>query len=178
MHPDRLTKRQANEFLDKLSKLSAFPQKAYEDFAGDIRYLAQKGYKTDPFNPNNLLVTDDAINTIDYFKIPARDPHKFKTSVYDMIYPLLDVALFERYHSLLDNDRKTELLAVSRTIVDKCFRAAAACRLPGQFDGFFVFLSHIDKYFGHALPEKNFRQRLEEANRLLGASPSAPLRLV
>lgn len=167
MQREEMTQSDAQSFLRQLENIAALPQTAYNKQADDILFLHTQGYKIDPFNPSNFLITASAINTIDYFKIPEHEKQIFNCTVYDMVYGLLDVALFPTFHSLLSGDEQNKLVAAAKQTVQKCYQAASDKGLSTSFDVFGVYLDHTDKWFGNKLPDKNYRARLEATEAIL-----------
>ena len=166
-YPCKLTLKHALVFLDKINKLSQKDQKAYRHYAESMQYLSQKGYKLDSLNPNNLLVAENSINPIDFFKMPKGKEAYYQNTYFDMVTSLLDCAMFSQYYTLLDKDDKKKLIESTREVVKKTKAAAKASGLSLSEDQYYLYLLKGDKYFGCKLPICGYRARYEHVKHAL-----------
>lgn len=162
-----ITKKDARNFLKNIKKIAKMSDDTYEDYADKIQYLASKGYKTDSINPNNLLIDykKNEINIIDFFKA-SKPAHT--DSAYDMFCPLLDFSLYKKFHGLLGEKEKKELLDSSQVIINKCFKAAKKKKLPMDENTYINYITEVDKWFGCKLSGGDYRYRYKNLKEILG----------
>lgn len=148
----QITEKQAEKFCSDIEKLANMPDETYLNFASQVKYLSDKGYKIDSINPNNLLIDYDnqRINVIDFYKMDR--PYQ-KNSYLDMAAPLLDFILFEQYEQKMDKVQRYWFEMSADMIVQKCYHAARKVGLPTDKSLFEKYIEKVGFYFTYPCTE-------------------------
>ena len=91
--PLNVTKEQSEIYFNSVEKLANMPQEAFDDICKKVKILSEKDYKVDSINPNNLIVDEDEIHIIDYFKVKPWEKAVYQNSSYDLVAIMLDLTL-------------------------------------------------------------------------------------
>lgn len=153
--PRSVTQEQANEYFDKISKISQMDQEVFDDLANQIKVLdvtskyhgdVTPGFKTDSVNPNNLLVDfeKNKLGIIDYF---AKDNAVYQNSYMDMVAVISDFTLYPEYYDHLNTEQQKKLIQYLKTIENKSFKAAKKVGLSTDKNVFLNFINKMNKYF-------------------------------
>ena len=110
-HPEKLTDKHAQIYLEKILKLSEFPQKSINNFVQNIKTIVDKNSDLlDLINPNNIMVDFErkllAPSDLDDTRggLPFRNP----IEIYEC---LADEELAKQYNRFLNNN---EILAAEK----------------------------------------------------------------
>lgn len=153
--PLSVTKEQAFDYFEKITKISQLEQAVFDDLANQIQVLnttpkhpndLYPGFKTDSVNPNNLLVDfeNNKLGVIDYF---ARNNDIYKNSHMDMVAMISDFTLYPEYYDHLNSSQQEKLLQCLKIIENKSFKAAEKVGLSTDKEIFLNFINKINKYF-------------------------------
>jgi hypothetical protein len=154
--PEHITKEQANLFFAKTDKLASMDDEAFDKLAQKVKLISDKGYKLDPINPNNLIVSDDEINIIDFWKVKDREKHIYQNSSLDLIAVMLDFTLFPEYYDKLNYDKKQQLIKDVEIIRDKVNKASKKAGLDTDEDKFITYIRTTSRWFpAHSVFENN-----------------------
>lgn len=161
-----LSHKQAQKFSKDIAQLAQFPDKSYVDFADDLKFLSDKGYKVSSLNPANLLIDYEkkSINPIDIFDNKNIFKITEKNTSYDMIFPLLDVILFQEYFDLLNPKERHALIKNSKTIMNKCQTAAKKVGLSTEIELRRKSLANLDNHnelTSNNLPKRSLLERFD-----------------
>ncbi len=139
-----MTAQEANSFLASIKKIVNFPQETFDDYAGKLKMLNEKGYKSDSFNPNNILVDYESktLHIIDAYRY---NPDVNMNSKYDLICPLVDYPNFTRYYSAMTNSQRAEYLNIVVSLSEKCSLASKKVGLSENEEKFTNMLTTVDE---------------------------------
>jgi hypothetical protein len=137
-----LTHSHAITFLEKVEKISNMPDESYSKFAEKVKLLSENGYKMDSINPNNLLIHEKDINIVDYEK-----NCDIENSSYDMICSILDLRLFGKFHSLLDENEQKRLINAAKIVIEKSRKAAQKVNLTENKQTYIRYLNDADNIY-------------------------------
>lgn len=119
-NPDRITGKDAQNFLSQLELLSNFPQETFDKYANSVK--ACNKHKMDTINPNNTMIdyAKQKIGIIDLSENMVLDANTRE----DMIFPLIDVFLHKTFYERLDSSDRERLVSATKQIIEKCNIAA------------------------------------------------------
>lgn len=143
-HPDKITQKDAHNFLKCLERISEFGQDAYDNLAASIGYLNLKGKKIDSVNPNNIMI-DNKHKKFGIIDLNGKKTAQYKNTSYDMISSLLDYGSFKNIYNLLNETEKQKLLKTARVIINKCHNAGTLANLSNNESDYLGYLSYFDK---------------------------------
>ena len=138
-----ITQDDAKTFLADIKQIAKFPQETFDEYAQKLKLLDDKLYKADSFNPNNYLIDfkNQKIYIIDAYKY-APDEHL--NSKFDLICPLVDFPNFERFYNVMNKDQRTDYIATTKILVEKCTKAAKNVSLNTSEDFYRDFIGRVD----------------------------------
>lgn len=138
-----ITQDDAKTFLADIKQIAKFPQETFDEYAQKLKLLDDKLYKADSFNPNNYLIDykNQKIYIIDAYKY-APDEHL--NSKFDLICPLVDFPNFERFYNVMNKDQRTDYIAITKTLVEKCTKAAKNMGINTSEDFYRDFIGRVD----------------------------------
>jgi hypothetical protein len=145
--PEQVTKRQAKLFCSKVHKLASMDSEVYDDFAKKVKTIDENGYKLDSINPNNLMVDDNEISIIDFFKIYKGSEDIYQNSAYDLIAIMLDFTLFPEYYDKLNTKNKKQLIKDAAEITKKVNKASEKAGIDCGKEKFKTYINFISKWF-------------------------------
>ena len=148
----KVTRQEALEFLDSITKIADFQQNSFDELAKELALLTKNGYKQDSINPNNILVDykHEKIHIIDFFK--CDDPSHINTG-YDIACVLVDFLLFGNFLEKLDDNEQKKFIQSAKIIIGKCKKASLRVGVPWDEEIYLNFLKNVDKWFGAALAD-------------------------
>ncbi len=119
------------KYLSDVEKLANIPQNGYNNFTDEVKELYSKDYYLDYFNSNNLMITNNEINTVDTIKINKQKQRIFlfpnKSSFIKMF---ADENVLPVIVDRLSTQEKQNLAKLLNIISDKTSRAMAHSDLP------------------------------------------------
>jgi hypothetical protein len=121
------TQEVANEdYLERTARAANLPQEAYDELAKLFKVIIERGYKTDPSKPNNLLVDTEKqrFNLVDVTK---NNSPRYKDDLGAMIGPLINTAYA---HQVQDPSIEQQLVPLRAMIIDKAIQASINENLP------------------------------------------------
>lgn len=145
--PEKVTKRQAKLFCSKVHKLASMDAEKYYNFAKKVKVIDEKGYKLDSINPNNLMVSDDEISVIDFFKIDEGSEKFYQNSANDIIALMLDFTLFPEYYDKSNNKMKQQLIKDVSEITNKVYKTSKRAGIDCGDEKFTTYINKTSKYF-------------------------------
>lgn len=110
-HPEKLTDKHAQIYLEKILKLSEFPQKSINNFVQNIKTIVDKNSDLlDLINPNNIMVDFERklLTPIDLDDTRGGLPFRNPIEIYEC---LADEELAKQYNCFLNNN---EILAAEK----------------------------------------------------------------
>lgn len=161
-----LTRECVPKYYKDMDLLSQMPDESFVEFADSMKYRSDKGYPADFVNPQNILIDHEnkSINAIDIFDWKDLFDLNNKNTYFDMVSPLLDFAMFEKYLKFLGPESQRKLIKNCQTIADKCKNAAQKVGLSMEESIFLDTVTKMDdvvQRVGPQLPDKNLKQRYE-----------------
>lgn len=145
--PKNVGRNGAISYLNKVVNLAVLPQEAFDDVARQVKLLSEKGYKVDSINPNNLIVGDDEIHIIDYFKVKPREKDVYQNCSYDLVAIMLDFTLLQEYIENLDRSERDELKKYAKMIYDKVQTGAKNAGLSTDVEIYKTYINETSKWF-------------------------------
>ena len=148
----------AKIILNKVTKLSQFPQKSFDDLANNIQKLNKyTDCEIDILNPNNLIVDDKtkAINIIDLWYQHSDNGSIAPFNGTDsMINLMLDPLTHNKVSEKLKPEEKEQFKYSSNQIIKKVFIAADKFGLERTKDNAKIIYRDVDKHsnFNYLLP--------------------------
>lgn len=148
----------AKIILNKVTKLSKFPQKSFDDLANNIQKLNKyTDCEIDILNPNNLIVDDKtkAINVIDLWYQHSDNGSIAPFNGTDsMINLMLDPLTHNKVSEKLKPEEKEQFKYSSNQIIKKVFIAADKFGLERTKDNAKIIYRDVDKHsnFNYLLP--------------------------
>ncbi len=154
--PEHITKEQAEIYFSKTDKIASMSDKAFDKLAEKVKLISDKGYKLDPINANNLMVGDDEINVIDFWKVNDWEKHLYQNSALDMTAVILDFVLFPEYYDKLDEDKKQKLIKNVEIIKDKVNKSSEKVGIDTKEDKFKTYIRTTSRWFtAHSIFEND-----------------------
>ena len=153
-----ITHANAKLILNKLTKLSEFPQKSFDDLASNIQKLNKyTDCEIDIMNPNNLIVDEKtkAINIIDLWYHHSNNGSTEPFNGIDsMINLMLDPLTYNKVFEKLSFNDKEQLTKVSEKIIQKVLTASEKFGLERTKDNAKIIYKDVDKRttYNFALP--------------------------
>lgn len=168
---DSVTREISIEFLEKIRLFEDFPQASFDKFAKQIEYLRDNWQFIDCANPNNVLIDTNKqeFNLIDLFTQEFQDAHKEIidkkyieewASVHDMICILLDSKFQAYYLEKLDDLEREEVIKISKSVIDKCIKAAEKTTLS-KSDVLMKTIHSLIPHWHHIFNENCYRRYTE-----------------
>jgi len=145
--PLNVTKEQSDIYFNCVDRLAQMPQEAFDDICEKVRILDEKDYKVDSINPNNLIVDEDEIHIIDYFKVKPWEKSVYQNSSYDLVAIMLDFTLMSEYFDLMDENQKVQFLKNAKTIFEKVQQGALNSGFTTDVEKFKTFIEETSKWF-------------------------------
>ncbi len=145
--PLRVTKEQSDIYFNCVDKVAQMPQEAFNELCEKVRILDEKDYKVDSINPNNLIVDEDEIHIIDYFKVKPWEKSVYQNSSYDLVAIMLDFTLMSEYFDLMDDNQKAAFLKNAKTIFGKVQQGAINSGLSTDIEKYKTFITETSKWF-------------------------------
>lgn len=150
--------KEAELILNKITKLSEFPQQSFDELAKNIQKLNKyTDCEIDIMNPNNLIVDEQnkTINIIDlWYKHSENGSTAPFNGIDSMVNLMLDPLTFKTVYDKLSHKQQDKLIKVSEQIIEKIFIAADKFGLERNRENAKIIYRDVDKHsdFNFALP--------------------------
>ena len=145
--PLNVTKEQSEIYFNSVEKLANMPQEAFDDICKKVKILSEKDYKVDSINPNNLIVDENEIHIIDYFKVKPWEKSVYQNSSYDLVAIMLDFTLMSEYFDLMDENQKVQFLKNAKAIFEKVQQGSLNSGFTTDVEKFKTFVNETSKWF-------------------------------
>jgi len=161
--PLNVTKEQSEIYFNSVEKLANMPQEAFDELCNKVRILDEKDYKVDSINPNNLIVDENEIHIIDYFKVKPWEKDIYQNSSYDLIAIMLDFTLLPEYFEKMSQEQQESFLKNAKIIFDKVQKGAEFAGFSNDIEIYKTFIKEVSKWF---VPQSAFEEDGTEHIRL------------
>lgn len=145
--PRLVSKEQADVYFNSINRLALMPQKSFDEIALKVKLLSDNGYKIDSINPNNLIVDENEIHIIDYFKVKLKERDVYQNCSYDLIAIMLDFTLLPEYFEKMDENQKNEFLKNAKSIFEKVQQGAENSGLSTDAEIYRTYIKETSKWF-------------------------------
>ena len=145
--PQLVTSEQAQTYYRAVDKLANLAQEAFDELAYKAQLLSEKGYKIDSINPNNLIVDDNEIHIIDYFKVKPWEMDVYQNCSYDLVAIMLDFTLMPEYFEKMSIAQQSQFLKNAKTIFDKVQKGAEFAGFSTDVEIYKTFINETSKWF-------------------------------
>lgn len=146
---DEINHKDAKFILEKVNKLSEFPQKSYEDLARKIQRLNRHTEcEIDIMNPNNLIVDNEneALGIIDlWYKHSENGSSAPFNGIDSLINLMLDPFTHKRVYDKLGNADKDIFINSSEKIIKKVFLAGEKAGLERTNNNAIIIYKDFDR---------------------------------
>jgi len=145
--PLLVTKEQAQIYFDSVDRLAKMPQESFDEIAYKAKLLDDKEYKIDSINPNNLIVDENEIHIIDYFKVKPWELDVYRNCSYDLVAIMLDFTLLPEYMEKMDSVMQAKFLENAKTIFEKVQKASKNVGFSTDVEIYKTFINETSKWF-------------------------------
>ena len=145
--PHLVTKKQAQIYFESVQKLASMPQEAYDEIAYKAKLLDKKDYKIDSINPNNLIVDDNEIHIIDYFKVKSSEKNVYQNCSYDLVAIMLDFTLLPEYFEKMNQEQQGQFLKYAKTIFEKVQKGSEYVGFSTDVEIYKTYINETSKWF-------------------------------
>lgn len=145
--PRLITKEQAQIYFESVDKLAKMPQTAFDEICKKAKLLDDKGYKIDSINPNNLIVSDDEISIIDYFKVKPQELCYYRNCSYDLIAIMLDFSLLPEYAQKMNPEQHKQFLENAKIIFEKVMKSSKNVDFSTDVEIYKTYIKETSKWF-------------------------------
>lgn len=147
--PHQVTKQDAQNYFEKLSKIAKMPQQAFDSLAQDAKIIDDYGFKMDSINPNNLIVDfeKEKIHVIDFFKVKDGEKDIYRNCNMDLMALISDFTLFPEYYDKLDAKNKEQSLKYLKTAFEKVNKASQNAGLSCDDNRFKKYIRTTSRWF-------------------------------
>lgn len=131
-----ISQTKAQFVMDKIKLIEGFPIDAYENLAGQLKYLNEFSLRVDSINPNNILI-DKKSKSLNFIDI-GEDNKRYASipnpvnGVRDLQVLLLDSLLHKKYLDTLNDKEKRTLMTLAKSIIEKCKATASKINLKND----------------------------------------------
>ncbi len=138
---------QVQVYFNSVEKLANMSQEAFDEIAYKVKLLDEKDYKIDSINPNNLIVDENEIHIIDYFKVKPKEKNVYQNCSYDLVAIMLDFTLLPEYFEKMDSEQKNKFLRNAKVIFEKVQQGAKNSGLSDDVEIYKTYISETSKWF-------------------------------
>lgn len=149
-HPKKdISAEQAQLYFSQVDNIAQRPQEQFDKLAQKVKILSDLNYKLDSINPNNLMVADNEMNIIDFFKIPPWEIDKgvFENSYADIVSLMLDFTLLPEYFEKFSPKQKENFLKNVAIINEKAKLGAQKCGLSDDVEKYRTYINYTSQWF-------------------------------
>lgn len=145
--PHLVTKEQTQIYFKSVEKLAKMPQEAFDELAYKAKLLSDKEYKIDSINPNNLIVDENEIHIIDYFKVKPSELNVYQNCSYDLLAIMLDFTLLPEYIEKMSPEEQDKFLQNTKIIFEKVQKASKQADFSTDIETYKTYINETSKWF-------------------------------